>query len=211
MTTKESSLIKAFGGALVVIAIVAVVVIWQQATSPQKAEVFNQVNAKSEEDVEEVVVSPKISDVHSGDGKKKLIMKAQVNKDGTTSYTFTSADIGGTVVHPVYTKTVAKDTVMSIPANSWTPDNKLLFIQENGPSGVNYYVFHGDGTPFADGSLYIDVRPVFEARETGYALRTATGWASETLLIIYTSKEDGTSGPHYWLEIPSKAVMQLAS
>ena len=68
-----------------------------------------------------------------------------------------------------------------------------------------------DGTPFPDGNPFIDVGAVWANKNIGYTIRTATGWASGTLLIIYTSNADGSRGPAFWFEIPDTAIIQLAS
>ena len=50
---------------------------------------------------------------------------------------------------------------------------------------------------------------LFEQKKTGYSFKAATGWGSETLLIVTTTKENGTNGPSYWFVIDTRAFLQL--
>ncbi len=149
-------------------------------------------------------------DVHSADGTVKLVMKAQLAKDGTANYTFTASEITGNNSHIILSKTVGAGESMSIPYNSWSPDNKLVFIQYTNGSTVEYFVMKGSGESWPGGEQYFTLRAEFEKKDNGLSVTDATGWASNTLVIFTTAKEDGVNGPNYWFEVPSKAFIQLA-
>lgn len=99
---------------------------------------------------------------------------------------------------------------MALPSNSWDPTDTYIFLEEHNSGAVDFFVLKASGEPFADGNKYIDVGAVWANKKMEYTIRTATGWASGTLLIIYTSKDDGSRGPAFWFEIPSTAILQLA-
>ncbi len=162
--------------------------------------------------------TPQETNVHSGDGTVKLMMKTEKNRDGSNTYSFTAADISGNNPKPLLTKTVPSGATMIIPQNTWTPDNKLVFLQENDPataagtpSPLSIFVLKASSESFADNQPYLDVTSLWTQRNIHYTFKEATGWASPTLLIITTYKEDGTRGPSYWFDVPSKAFLQLAS
>lgn len=100
---------------------------------------------------------------------------------------------------------------MSVPFNSWSPDNKYVFIEERLSDKNSALVFKADGKPVSDGEKYLDVRAIFDSENTGNIYQETTGWASETLLIVNSIKADGSKGPSYWLEVPSKAVIRLST
>lgn len=145
------------------------------------------------------------------DGKKKLLMEATHKKDIST-YVFTTSDGSGDNIQPLFTTTIqasASATAgLNIPFNTWSPDNKYLFIQT---SDGNAWVFNATGEEIVPGQLYFDVRDLFNAAEKKDIYEVTTGWASPTLLIINTRAPDNTKGSSYWFEVPSKAIIQLSS
>lgn len=152
-----------------------------------------------------------ISSQVSPDGAKKLIMKKTVNKDIAQIYTFSVTDGNGLNEQVIFSKTLDAAKSMTIPFNTWSPDNKYFFIQENAKDDQNIMVFKVSGEPFGNEEAYLDATDLFEKKNTGNNFKEATGWASETLIIINTTKEDKTKGPSYWFEVPSKAIIQLSS
>lgn len=140
-------------------------------------------------------------EVRSPDGSMKLSMQKTLKQDGSTSYSFTvSGDSVSDLV--IYSKTLTKGE-MSIPQNSWAPDNKHLFIIENDGVSDNYLIFKATGEAFADGTKYIDFRSHYDKKMTEFALKDVTGWDAPYLLHVRTS------GPAYWFELGSNAFYRL--
>ncbi len=144
----------------------------------------------------------------SPDGTKNVVMKTTRNKDATLTYAFSVANGAGEKENLIYTETLPALQSMSIPFNTWSPDDKYFFIKRG---DSDFMVFKESGEPFADGQQFLDVTDLFKQRKTGNNLSEATGWASETLIIINTTVEANAKGPSYWFEIPSKAIIQLAT
>lgn len=158
----------------------------------------------------ESVPEAEASEVYSPDGKMKLLMSETISEDNTI-YSFSVLDTSGGANKEIFLKTVLSGISFEMSPNAWSPDNKYFFITEKNGNSINYLVFRADGEYFSETEKYIDVVPRFTAKNTGYTLSDITGWDSETLLHVYTLKEDGTQGPSFWFEIPSKATIQLAS
>lgn len=153
-------------------------------------------------------VTEKVGEVRSLDGIATLILERTINKnDQTQIYSFKTADASS----PIFTKTVSLSTSMALPANSWSPGNKYVFIEEKNEQGErNYLVLKASGEPVAKDQPYYNVGALFTAKKIKYILSEATGWASPTLLILTTKKDQENSGPSFWFEIPSKAFLQLS-
>jgi hypothetical protein len=147
----------------------------------------------------------------SPDGTKKVIMKVTQNSGNTSTYDFSTADATDSNEQHIFTKTLNVSENMSIPFNTWSPDDKYFFIQQDIDGVKSVFVFNAAETHFADGSAYLDAADSFTKVNTGNSFDEATGWASESLIIINTKKQDGTKGPSYWFEIPSKAIIQLST
>lgn len=159
------------------------------------------------------VVSPRIitSSQISPDGEKKVIMKVTENLDNTKTYDFSTADESGLNEQHIFTKTLDSLNSITLPFNTWSPDDKYFFVQENLRNVKNVLVFKASGEQFAVGEDHLNVTDSFNQKNTGNNFDTATGWASETLIIMNTTKEDNSKGPSYWFEVPSKAIIQLST
>lgn len=144
----------------------------------------------------------------SPDGKKILVLTTTHNSDGTLTHVFTTTDGDGGNKYDVYTATVPVAEEMSIPFNTWSPDDKYLFVLKHDGDAL---VFRATGEEIVEGQLYLDVGDLFSASNKKDAYHETTGWASPTLLIVNTVREDGTKGSSYWFEVPSKAIIQLSS
>lgn len=147
----------------------------------------------------------------SPDGTRKVVMKVTRNSDNTSTYNFSTADEDSGNEQYIFSKTLNSSDSMTIPFNTWSPDNKYFFIQENVGNNKSVFAFKATGEAFSDTENYLDVTDLLSKRNTGNNFAEATGWASESLIIINTTKQDNTKGPSYWFEIPSNAVIQLST
>jgi hypothetical protein len=157
-----------------------------------------------------LIPQPQVTFQISPDGTKRLTMTVTTNKDLTKTYTFVTSDADGNNQHTVYTATDTTGS-MGIPFNTWSPDNMYVFLTHTTSSSTEALVMKADGQPLTDTEPYFTITAFFSAKNTGNIYQETTGWASETLLIVNTTLQDGSKGPSYWLEIPSKALIQLSS
>ena len=159
------------------------------------------------------IISPKITVAQqiSPDGEKKVIMKVTENSDNTKTHDLSTADENGANEKFVFTKILDSSKNMSIPFNTWSPDDNYFFIQENAGENKSIFVFKATGESFSDTEKYFDAADIFTQKDTGNNFAEATGWASGTLIIINTTKPDDTKGFSYWFEVPSKAIIQLST
>lgn len=146
----------------------------------------------------------------SPDGEKNVVMKITGNGDGTQTYSFFTADVSGANEKYIFSQTLGEGENMTTPYNTWSPDDKYFFIEENSKSGKKIFVFKGSGEVFSETEGYFEVTGIFKKQNTGNDFEEATGWASETLIIINSKKEDG-SRASYWFEVPSKAIIPLST
>ncbi|MEX2013054.1 MAG: hypothetical protein WD967_01480 [Candidatus Levyibacteriota bacterium] len=148
--------------------------------------------------VPEPIVTTK--EVRSPDGSMKLIMKKTKNENSAV-YSFVVSGPESENIE-IYTKTLAVGE-MNVPLNSWAPDNKYLFIEENDGTNTNYLIFKATGEEFLEGVAYIDFLSHYNEKMKQHTLRDVTGWDAPGLLYVRTS------GPAYWFELGSNAFYQL--
>lgn len=144
--------------------------------------------------------------VTSIDGTKALTMKTITEGDMTT-YSFYASESAA----PFYKQTLNTNSyTLGIPDNAWSPGEKYVFLEKNGGGEKTDLVFKTDGTAFASGAGYLDAGEMFKAKGTEYSFAGATGWADGSLLIVETTKVDGSTGPSYWFELPNGNYIQLS-
>jgi hypothetical protein len=128
----------------------------------------------------------------SPDGKETLTMRTS-QANGITTYSFYD---GNTLL---FKKDLNDGSIMSIPFNTWSVDNKYIFLRESTPMATNYYVIPGE----------INITDKFTEKFPTYKLQDVTGWASPTLLIV--NANNGTSDISYWFDLTSQSFIRLSN
>lgn len=145
--------------------------------------------------------------VDSPDGTKTLTMEY---RQGNT-YSFTVSDNVENQQQLVATKTISSTETFTVPDNSWSPDNKYVFVKENIATQSSYFVFASSDTlPYQD-LQNVDIKALFAERYPDYILSKITGWAAPYLLILNTETQEGERGPSFWFDISTKSFIRLAT
>jgi len=145
----------------------------------------------------------------SSDGKEQLTMK-EVNTQGLKTYTFTLTNSDQNSSIPLFSRDIATTSSMTIPFNTFSPDNTYLFLERTDGGTKHYLVFQTSGEAFADGKKYIDATDAFSAYTSSYSHPEATGWGDNALLIVNAVGTDKTNAS-FWMEVPSENFIQLSS
>ncbi len=148
----------------------------------------------------------------SPDGAYEIISQTQTNPDTTKMYSFSVSHIPNPNQQSqhIFSKTVDSNSSISIPFNTFSPDDKYIFLQDMENSTTNFLVFNVSGQPFANGQQYIDVSHLFKQYTSSYALYAVTGWASNTLLIIETTGNNAPS-TSFWFDVTNQSFTPLAT
>ncbi len=155
------------------------------------------------------VEASQLATVGSPDGKMSLTMKQDKGRDSVT-YTFLVTGESNGLQKQIFTKTVPTGTVLSIPYNSFSPDNKYVFLKETDPNQTSYFVMTVSGDPVAKDVQFFDISSLFMNKYSDYKITDVTGWGDPALVIINTDKKDGGTGPSFWFEVPSQSFIQLS-
>jgi hypothetical protein len=154
-----------------------------------------------------IIISPTpiTSEVLSPNGDKKLVMESVSHKDNSITYVFSIKDTSG-MKRALFSKTVGSKETMTLPDNSWSPDDVYAFIQENEASDTAILVFKTSGETFTNGDQTIDVSSLLHSK-TGNFLHQASGWVSPIFLHITTTIDRETKGPSYWFDVLSQGFL----
>ncbi len=147
----------------------------------------------------------------SSDGNEKIAMKTQYIKKTAKTYSFFVSKTGENTDTPLFYETADSETSFSIPFNTFSPDDKYLFLKEDKKGENHYLVFNSSGLPFANQEKYIDITPLFDKYTSNYILSKVTGWASDTLLIIETKNMNGSPSTSFWFDVTTQSFTPLAT
>lgn len=167
-----------------------------------KVEIQNKVEYKPVNTPKTVnAQEPKLTTVGSPDGKMSLTMK----EDGADSvlYTFLLKDEGTGTSKQIFTKTASVGAVLTVPLNTFSPDNKYVFLKESYGGKNSYFVpLNGEEIKFSE---------LFANKYEDYVISDVTGWGGVNLIVINTDKTEGGVGPSFWFDVTSKSFIRLAN
>ena len=143
----------------------------------------------------------------SADGEIELKMnQTRINDSITwTLRTITDED----TVRRIFWKTLPADTELSIPFNSVSPDNKYLFLKQEGPDKTRYLVMTTSGEPIGQELQTLEFAEKFEAEQPDYKITEVTGWGGIDLIVFNTDTVEGAIGPSFWYEVPTRSFIRL--
>jgi hypothetical protein len=145
--------------------------------------------------------APDLTSVGSPDGEATLTMKKEKVQDGTLYTFFTTDSVTGNQ-NVVFTKTVSSGDTLSIPANTFSPDDKYIFLKEENSGQTDFFAITKSGA--------LDISGPFATKYPNLKLTDVTGWGGMALLVVNTVKSDGSLGPSFWFEVPAGGFIQLA-
>lgn len=146
----------------------------------------------------------------SPDGTQSLTMERRVRRDGI-EYSFFISKSSEDHKEFLYAKELSITRNMSIPYNTWSPDNKYIFLKESDSTQDEYYVFYASGENFPNYTQYLNVQKLFEEKVDGYFITDVTGWAAPTLLIVNTQEKEGDGKVSFWLDVRNQSFIRLGT
>lgn len=154
---------------------------------------------------------PKTTTILAPNGKMTLVVKEERVKDGVID-TFSTQDEKAPSATQIYSETLPKGTLISVPFNTFSPDNKYIFLKKTAPNGVTYFVLKTDGTVFAKDEKTIDFLSLFKEKyPDDHSVTDVTGWGGINLIVVNTDKPDGTISHSFWYDVASNSFIQLST
>lgn len=147
------------------------------------------------------------SSMGSPDGSMNLTMNSQRGKDATKYIFFTSTPEG--LDQNIFAKQLDESGSLVIPYNTWSPDNKYVFLKELTTALPNYHVLKADGSPLAGEVKYVNIQELFSAKQPDYTIVEVTGWADPNLIIVNAKSDKENRVVSFWFEVSSQSFIQL--
>ena len=148
--------------------------------------------------------------VGSPDGKLALKMTEEKGKENVT-YVFSILNSGDGSQKEIFRKTVPTSSTMVIPLNTFSPDDRYLFLKEADAGGTSYLVLSVSGAALTKNSQTLEIVSLFNAKYPNYKITDATGWGGVNLVVFNTDKSSGGQGPSFWFEAPGGGFIQLGT
>ncbi len=144
-------------------------------------------------------------------GKMTLIFKEEKNKDSVTD-TFSVRDEKTGALIQIYSEVLYEGMEISVPYNTFSPDNKYIFLKKITPTSISYFVLKTDGTTFANSEKAIDFLSLFNQKYADtHNVTDVTGWGGENLIVVNTDQPDGDISHSFWYDVTSNSFIQLST
>lgn len=153
---------------------------------------------------------PQLTTAGAPDGKYSLTMKQEMGKDSVT-YTFLMKDESTGVSTQIFSDSVQSGTDLSIPPNTFSSDDKYIFLKKVSSSQTGYFVLTSSGNSITKDQETLDFSSLFTVKYPNYIITDVTGWAGPTLIIINTNNSDGSLGPSFWFDVASQSFIRLGT
>ena len=138
---------------------------------------------------------------------------SQVSPDGTYTVTLkTKGDLHEILVNDalISTRSMESGTSLSIPFNTWSPDDKYFFLKATNNDKNEYLVMTGSGKPFAGDVSYLMVTDQFAQAHPESQIVDVTGWAAPTLLIV-NAKSENEAKMTFWFDVQTQKFIRLSN
>lgn len=151
---------------------------------------------------------PSVMSISAPDGK--MILKVREEKvSGGAKKAFSILTKDGKLAE-IYSIILTGGQDVTVPFNTFSPDDKYIFLKKTGPDQPQYLVFSTSGKALVE-SGNVEVTSLFYDKYSDYKVTDITGWGGESLLVINTDNASGGQGPSFWFEVPTHAFIRLSN
>jgi hypothetical protein len=146
----------------------------------------------------------------SPNGKHSLTIENEKNGDLVNQKISIIDEVSKETTDLLATSSLSSNLV-TVPFNTFSPDNKYLFLKKN-DNGVNkYFVLLANGKNIIDNNKLLEIGELFSKKYPNLILSEVTGWAAPNLIVINATKEDGSDFASYWLDLNSHSFIRLSN
>jgi hypothetical protein len=150
-------------------------------------------------------------DITSPDGKMTLLMETKKTSENNFNQTLFITTTENKAPLNIYSKDSSNKEFVSIPFNTFSPDNKFIFLKLEIPDELNYFVLRTDGKDINKDGHTIEIVKPFNAKYPGLKVTDVTGWGGRNLIVINTDTSEGKIGASYWFDLSNFSFIRLST
>lgn len=171
---------------------------------------FPQIQAKSQIAATETKNKTKITIIPAPNGEVNMNIREETNGALVTeAFTIINQKTGKET--QIYKETLAQGNSITVPYNTFSPDNKYVFLQKTEANATSYFVLRTDGTPMEKDGQILDFLNLFNEKYPDFKVTDVTGWGGMGLIVMNTNKQNGEKGPSFWYDVSGKTFIQLST
>lgn len=149
-------------------------------------------------------------EVLSPNGKMTLTAKNVRKADITTQTFITSTEADKNPVQ-IYSADSGSDRVISIPFNTFSPDNKHIFLKVGTSEKPKYLVLRTDGKNIKGEEKTVEITGLFYEKYPEFKITDVTGWGDIGLVVVNSDYLDGKTGPSFWFDLSNFGFIRLST
>lgn len=150
-------------------------------------------------------------DVLSPNEKATLTMKVLKMVDGAISQKFFISTDSGKENLEIYSQVSDPESQILIPYNTFSPDNKYIFLKIGDVESPKYITLRSDGKNIKGDEKSVEITSLFYEKYGDFVIMDVTGWAGNSLIIVNTNFKDGRIGPSFWFDLSNLSFTQLSA
>ncbi len=162
--------------------------------------------AKSKEPAKETTV-----DYLAPNGKATLTMKNGKEVKGVFTQTFYITSEEDKKPVKIFERDSSSDNLISVHHNTFSPDNKFIFLKSEDSGKTQYIVMRTDGKDIKEGSQNVEIVSLFSEKHPDFVITDVTGWGSYSLIVVNTDTKDGKLGPSWWFDLSNFSFIRLST
>lgn len=151
------------------------------------------------------------SEVLSPDAKLSLIVQNKLQTNKEVKQTFSVVDRENKTTNQVYETTSISPALVTIPANTFSPNKKFFFLKAKDSSSTKYIVFRTDGKDISKENQSVEIADLFTQKHPDFQITDVTGWGGYSLLVVNTDTPDSKTGPSWWFDLSNFSFIRLST
>lgn len=152
-----------------------------------------------------------VVDILSPDGKTTLRMKNGKETGGTILQSFYIITENNNDPEIIFTKVSPSDNLISVPYNTFSPNDKYILLKYEKSGEVKYLVLSTDGKEIQENSKPVEITELFYKAFPEFIITDVTGWGGYTVIVVNTDTKDGKTGPSWWLDMTNLSFIRLST
>lgn len=149
-------------------------------------------------------------EILSPDGKYTLVMENKSAGEGRVLQTFIITPESEEFLQ-IFSKDVPKNDLIVVPFNTFSPDNRYVFLRSSELGNDEFLVIRTDGKNIKGDAQTVEIIDLFNQKYPDFEVTDVTGWGGMNLIVVNTDLKEGGVGPSFWFDLSNHSFIRLGS